>query len=62
MEATQVFFAHRQCPNLLVMEVLLKRKRSSEEAITVELESSFTPHSHDIAFEKAPDYRGGRYF
>lgn len=43
------------------MQVLLKRKRSSEEAITVELESSFTPRSHDIAFEKAPDYRGGRY-
>lgn len=61
VEATQMFYAHRQYPNLLVMEVLLKRQRSSEEVITVKLESSFSPHSHDIAFEKAPDYRGGRY-
>ncbi|KAK2834693.1 hypothetical protein Q7C36_015394 [Tachysurus vachellii] len=61
VEATQVFYAHRQYPNLLVMEVQLKRQKSSEEAITVRLESSFTPHSHDIAFEKAPDYKGGRH-
>lgn len=61
VEATQVFYAHRQYPNLLVMEVLLKRQRSSEKAITVELDGSFTPHSPDVAFEKAPDYKGGRY-
>lgn len=61
VEATQMFYAHRQYPNLLVMEVLLKRQRSSAEAITVKLDSSFSPHSHDIAFEKAPDYKGGRY-
>ncbi|KAI5100317.1 protein-glucosylgalactosylhydroxylysine glucosidase, partial [Silurus meridionalis] len=61
VEATQVFYAHRQYPNLLVMEVLLKRQMSSVEPITVKLESSFTPQSHDIAFEKAPDYRGGRH-
>lgn len=61
VEASQMFYAHREYPNLLVMEVLLKRQMSSEEPITVKLDSSFTPHSHDIAFETAPDYRGGRY-
>ncbi|XP_060770456.1 protein-glucosylgalactosylhydroxylysine glucosidase isoform X1 [Neoarius graeffei] len=61
VEATQMFYAHREYPNLLVMEVLLKRQMSSEEPITVKLDSSFTPHSHDIAFETAPDYRGGRH-
>lgn len=61
VEATQVFYAHRQYPNLLVMEVLLERQKSLEEAITIQLDGSFTPQSHDIAFEKAPDYRGGRY-
>lgn len=61
VEATQVFYAHRQYPNLLVMEVLLKRLVSSKEAITVKLDDSFTPQSQDIAFEAAPDYREGRY-
>ncbi|KAF5908280.1 Protein-glucosylgalactosylhydroxylysine glucosidase, partial [Clarias magur] len=61
VEATQVFYAHRQYPNLLVMEVLLKRLMSSKEAITVKLDSSFTPQSQDIAFATAPDYRRGRH-
>ncbi|TSK13471.1 Protein-glucosylgalactosylhydroxylysine glucosidase [Bagarius yarrelli] len=61
MEATQVFYAHRQYPSLLVMEVMLKRQESSKEAITVKLESSFTPDSNDIVFEKAADYEGRRH-
>ncbi|XP_047189446.1 protein-glucosylgalactosylhydroxylysine glucosidase isoform X1 [Scophthalmus maximus] len=34
---------------------------TSEEPVTVKLESSFTPHSKDIVFETGPDYKGGRH-
>ncbi|KAI4903123.1 hypothetical protein NFI96_015696 [Prochilodus magdalenae] len=61
VEASQLFYAHRQNPNLLVMEVFLKRQKTTEEPITVTLDSSFTPYSHDITLEDAPDYKGGRH-
>ncbi|XP_062859596.1 protein-glucosylgalactosylhydroxylysine glucosidase [Trichomycterus rosablanca] len=61
VEASQLFYAHRQYPNLLVMEVLLKRHSPSEEPITIMLDNSFTPHSDDIDFQKASDYKGGRH-
>uniref|UniRef100_A0A673A999 Protein-glucosylgalactosylhydroxylysine glucosidase n=1 Tax=Sphaeramia orbicularis TaxID=375764 RepID=A0A673A999_9TELE len=34
---------------------------TSQEPVTVELVSSFTPQSKDIAFESGPDYKGGRH-
>ncbi|XP_076847033.1 protein-glucosylgalactosylhydroxylysine glucosidase [Brachyhypopomus gauderio] len=61
LEASQLFYAHRQHPNLLVMEVHLQRRMTTEEPITVMLDSSFTPHSDDITFQSAPDYKGGRH-
>ncbi|XP_030646782.1 protein-glucosylgalactosylhydroxylysine glucosidase [Chanos chanos] len=61
VSATQSFYAHRLHPNLLVMEVLLERQVTTAEPITVELESSFTPHSDDIAFQNGPEYKGGSY-
>uniref|UniRef100_A0A4W4F750 Protein-glucosylgalactosylhydroxylysine glucosidase n=1 Tax=Electrophorus electricus TaxID=8005 RepID=A0A4W4F750_ELEEL len=61
VEASQLFYAHRQFPNLMVMEVLLQRQMTTEEPIIVMLDSSFTPHSDDITFQTAPDYKGGRH-
>ncbi|NP_001071193.2 protein-glucosylgalactosylhydroxylysine glucosidase isoform X1 [Danio rerio] len=60
-EAIQVLYAHRNQSNLLVMEILLKRIKTSAEPITIQLESSFKPQSEDIAFQNAPDYKGGRH-
>uniref|UniRef100_A0A3Q2CXJ3 Protein-glucosylgalactosylhydroxylysine glucosidase n=1 Tax=Cyprinodon variegatus TaxID=28743 RepID=A0A3Q2CXJ3_CYPVA len=57
--ATQSLYSHRFYPNILVMEVLLERHVTSEEAVTVNLVSSFTPQSKDIHFESCPDYKGG---
>lgn len=59
--ATQSFYAHRQISNMLVMEVMLARQVTSEEPITVELLSSFTPSSDDVVFQPGPDYKGGRH-
>uniref|UniRef100_UPI003AAA9432 protein-glucosylgalactosylhydroxylysine glucosidase isoform X1 n=2 Tax=Centroberyx gerrardi TaxID=166262 RepID=UPI003AAA9432 len=59
--ASQSLYAHRYYSNLMVMEVLLVRQVASEEPITVNLVSSFTPESKDIFFESAPDYKGGRH-
>uniref|UniRef100_A0A3Q2CXS6 Protein-glucosylgalactosylhydroxylysine glucosidase n=1 Tax=Cyprinodon variegatus TaxID=28743 RepID=A0A3Q2CXS6_CYPVA len=59
--ATQSLYSHRFYPNILVMEVLLERHVTSEEAVTVNLVSSFTPQSKDIHFESCPDYKGGRH-
>lgn len=44
----------------MVMEILLVREGTSEEPITVNLVSSFTPQSKDIVFDSCPDYKGGR--
>lgn len=44
----------------MVMEILLVRRETSEEPITLKLVSSFTPESKDIVFESGPDYKGGR--
>lgn len=44
----------------MVIEILMVREATSEEPITVNLVSSFTPESKDIVFESAPDYRGGK--
>lgn len=44
----------------MVMEILLVRQVTSEEPITVNLVTSFTPESKDIVFESGPDYKGGR--
>ncbi|KAG9280778.1 protein-glucosylgalactosylhydroxylysine glucosidase isoform X1 [Astyanax mexicanus] len=61
VQASQLFYAHRQYPNLLVMEVFLKRQAATEDPITVMLDSSFSPYSDDISFQAAPDYKGGRH-
>ncbi|XP_031420514.1 protein-glucosylgalactosylhydroxylysine glucosidase isoform X2 [Clupea harengus] len=58
---TQSLYAHRQYPNLLVMEVLLVRQVTSQEPITVQLDSSFSPQSKDIVFQEGPEYRGARH-
>ncbi|XP_062318449.1 protein-glucosylgalactosylhydroxylysine glucosidase isoform X1 [Osmerus eperlanus] len=59
--ASQSFYAHRHDTNLLVMEILLVRQEASQESFTVKLKSSYTPHSKDIIFQSAPDYKGGRH-
>ncbi|KAF7659857.1 hypothetical protein LDENG_00292130 [Lucifuga dentata] len=59
--ASQSLYAHRYYSNMMVMEILLVRQVTSEEPITVSLVSPFTPQSKDIAFESAPDYKGGRH-
>lgn len=45
----------------MVMEILMVRQVTSEEAVTVNLVSSFTPQSKDIVFESGPDYKGARW-
>lgn len=57
---SQHLYAHRHYPNLMVMEVEVVRPVTSEDAITVNLVSSFTPQGADIDFQPGPDYRGGR--
>ncbi|KAM9754785.1 protein-glucosylgalactosylhydroxylysine glucosidase isoform 1-T5 [Menidia menidia] len=59
--ASQSLYCHRFYPNLLVMELLLVRQVTSEEPVTVNLVSSFTPESKDIVFEAGPDYKGGSH-
>ncbi|XP_061577620.1 protein-glucosylgalactosylhydroxylysine glucosidase [Cololabis saira] len=59
--ASQTLYSHRSCPNLMVMEVLLVRQGTSERPVTVNLVTSFTPQSLDIAFEERPDYKGGSH-
>ncbi|XP_075996892.1 protein-glucosylgalactosylhydroxylysine glucosidase [Genypterus blacodes] len=61
MTASQSLYTHRHCPNLMVMEIMLAREGTSEEPITVNLLSTFTPESQDIVFAAAPDYKGGRH-
>lgn len=56
----QTLYSHRYYSNLMVMEVLMVRHVTSEEPFTVEMVSSFTPHSKDINFQFGPDYKGGR--
>lgn len=56
---SQSLYSHRYYPTLMVMEILLVRQVASEEPITVQLLSSFTPQSKDIVFESGPDYKGG---
>ncbi|XP_074533176.1 protein-glucosylgalactosylhydroxylysine glucosidase [Halichoeres trimaculatus] len=58
---SQSLYSHRYYSNLMVMEVLLVRQVTSEEPITVQLDSSFTPQSKDIVFESGPDYKGGSH-
>uniref|UniRef100_A0A8C3A886 Protein-glucosylgalactosylhydroxylysine glucosidase n=1 Tax=Cyclopterus lumpus TaxID=8103 RepID=A0A8C3A886_CYCLU len=45
---SQSLYSHRHYPNLMVMEILLVRQVTSEEPVTVNLVSSFTPESKDI--------------
>lgn len=58
--ASQSLYSHRYHANLMVMEILLVRQVTSEEPITVNLVTSFTPQSKDIVFQSGPDYKGGR--
>ncbi|XP_041075163.1 protein-glucosylgalactosylhydroxylysine glucosidase [Polyodon spathula] len=58
---SQTILAHRSHPNLLAMELRMERQVTPGESITVQLQSSFTPQSSDIAFEPGPDYQGGRH-
>ncbi|KAM8891752.1 protein-glucosylgalactosylhydroxylysine glucosidase isoform 2-T2 [Spinachia spinachia] len=60
-KVSQSLYSHRYKPNLMVMEILLVREGTSEEPITVNLLSSFTPQSKDIVFESGPDYKGGSH-
>uniref|UniRef100_A0A3B5N0B3 Protein-glucosylgalactosylhydroxylysine glucosidase n=1 Tax=Xiphophorus couchianus TaxID=32473 RepID=A0A3B5N0B3_9TELE len=57
--ASQSLYCHRFYANILVMEVLLERRVTSEEPVVVNLVSSFAPQSKDIQFESSPDYKGG---
>lgn len=57
---SQYLYAHRHYSNLMVMEVLVLRRVTSEEPITVKMTSSFMPQSKDIDFEFGPDYKGGK--
>ncbi|XP_063053306.1 protein-glucosylgalactosylhydroxylysine glucosidase [Engraulis encrasicolus] len=59
--ASQTFYAHRHYPNLLVMEVIMVRQVTSQEPITLQLDSSFNPYSKDISFQEASDYKGGKH-
>lgn len=59
--ASQSLYSHRHYPNLMVMEILLVRQVTSEEPITVNLVTAFTPESKDIVFESGPDYKGGSH-
>ncbi|XP_042268918.1 protein-glucosylgalactosylhydroxylysine glucosidase [Thunnus maccoyii] len=58
---SQSLYSHRYYPNLMVMEILMVRQVTSEEPVTVNLVSSFTPKSKDIVFESGPDYKGGSH-
>uniref|UniRef100_A0A6Q2Y5Y2 Protein-glucosylgalactosylhydroxylysine glucosidase n=1 Tax=Esox lucius TaxID=8010 RepID=A0A6Q2Y5Y2_ESOLU len=59
--ASQLLYAHRHHPNLLVMEVLLVRQGTSQEPIRVKLDSRFKPRSDDVVFQSEPQYKGGSY-
>ncbi|KAJ3595880.1 hypothetical protein NHX12_002292 [Muraenolepis orangiensis] len=59
--ATQSFYAHRYYSNLMIMEVMMERRATTQEPVTMTLSGSFTPQSKDIIFESAPDYNGGRH-
>lgn len=58
--ASQSLYCHRFYPNIMVMEVLLERQVTSDQPVSVNLVSSFTPQSKDIVFETGPSYKGGR--
>lgn len=58
--ASQSLYTHRHHPNLMVMEVLLVRQGTSQEPITIKMDSGFTPQSDDIVFHSEPDYKGAR--
>lgn len=59
--ASQSLYSHRYHSNLMVMEVLLVRQVTSEQPITVNLVTSFTPQSKDIVFQSGPEYKGGSH-
>lgn len=59
--ASQSLYSHRYHSNLMVMEVLLVRQVTSEQPITVNLVTSFTPESKDIVFKSGPEYKGGSH-
>ncbi|XP_013981556.1 protein-glucosylgalactosylhydroxylysine glucosidase isoform X1 [Salmo salar] len=59
--ASQSLYTHRHHPNLMVMEVLLVRQGTSQEPITIKMDSGFTPQSDDIVFHSEPDYKGASY-
>ncbi|XP_004069635.1 protein-glucosylgalactosylhydroxylysine glucosidase [Oryzias latipes] len=59
--ASQSLYCHRFYPNMIVMEVLLERQVTSDQPVSVNLLSSFTPQSKDIVFETGPGYKGGSY-
>lgn len=55
------FYSHRNYSNIMAMEILIVRRLTSEDLITVKMVSSFTPQSKDVVFESGPDYKGGRH-
>ncbi|XP_043938824.1 protein-glucosylgalactosylhydroxylysine glucosidase [Protopterus annectens] len=58
---TQYIFAHRSLVNLLAIEVLIERLVSTDEPITVQLQSSFRPASQDLDLKVGPEFQGGMY-
>uniref|UniRef100_UPI00398EC50C protein-glucosylgalactosylhydroxylysine glucosidase n=1 Tax=Pristiophorus japonicus TaxID=55135 RepID=UPI00398EC50C len=58
---TQQIFAHRTRVHLMVLTITLERLAISEEQFTVQIKSSFVPHSQNIDFVNGPDFMGATY-
>ncbi|XP_067849888.1 protein-glucosylgalactosylhydroxylysine glucosidase isoform X2 [Heptranchias perlo] len=58
---TQQIFAHRTRVHLIVLTITVKRLAMSKEQFTVQIKSSFVPHSQDIDFVSGPDFMGATY-
>ncbi|XP_072322136.1 protein-glucosylgalactosylhydroxylysine glucosidase [Scyliorhinus torazame] len=60
-KVTQQIFAHRTKVHLMVLTITLERLTISKEQFTVQIKSSFVPHSQNIDFVNGPDFMGARY-
>ncbi|XP_043561994.1 protein-glucosylgalactosylhydroxylysine glucosidase isoform X4 [Chiloscyllium plagiosum] len=57
----QQIFAHRTQIHLMVLIITLERLTTSKEQCTVQIKSSFAPHSQNIDFVSGPDFMGAKY-
>ncbi|XP_020383839.2 protein-glucosylgalactosylhydroxylysine glucosidase isoform X1 [Rhincodon typus] len=57
----QQIFAHRTQIHLMVLTITLERLTISKEQCTVQIKSSFVPHSQNIDFVSGPDFMGAKY-